>query len=46
VTGVQIRRESGAANSVIVPGYHGIRSNPRDVRRYGQVIGLSLPWRM
>ena len=26
--------------------YHGIPSNPRDVRRYDQVIGLSLRWRM
>jgi TonB-dependent receptor len=26
--------------------YHGIASNPRDVRRYDRVVGLSLRWRM
>lgn len=26
--------------------YHGIPSNPRDVRRYDRVVGLSLRWRM
>jgi iron complex outermembrane receptor protein len=26
--------------------YHGIASNPRDVRRYDRVIGLSLRWKM
>lgn len=26
--------------------YHGIPSNPRDIRRYDRVFGLSLRWRM
>ncbi len=26
--------------------YHGIPSNPRDIRRYDRVIGLSLRWKM
>ena len=26
--------------------YHGIPSNPRDVRRYDRVIGLSLRWKL
>lgn len=26
--------------------YHGIASNPRDIRRYDRVIGLSLRWKM
>jgi iron complex outermembrane recepter protein len=26
--------------------YHGIPSNPRDLRRYDRVVGLSLRWRM
>lgn len=26
--------------------YHGIASNPRDLRRYDRVIGLSLRWKM
>lgn len=26
--------------------YHGIASNPRDIRRYDRVVGLSLRWKM
>jgi outer membrane receptor protein involved in Fe transport len=26
--------------------YHGIPSNPRDIRRYDRVIGLSLRWKL
>jgi iron complex outermembrane recepter protein len=26
--------------------YHGIETNPRDVRRYDRTIGLSLRWKM
>jgi iron complex outermembrane recepter protein len=26
--------------------YHGVASNPRDVRRYDRVVGLSLRYKM